>query len=98
MRAEIKVEFGWMGDSGVDGRSGRDVARLARLLLLVGAEQPGVMAFLDNDEGDSGLVIRFEFNASFTNGCQLVLQHLTNHSPLILQKNFDLKMSFSIPC
>ena len=40
VRAQVEIEFGRVCDAGVDRRAGRDVTRFARLLLLVGAEQP----------------------------------------------------------
>ena len=64
-----------MCDTRVDSGAGGNVSRLARLLLLVGAEQPGVMALLDDDEGNTRFVIGFELNTSFTDSCQLVLKY-----------------------
>jgi hypothetical protein len=33
---------------------------------------PSVMSLLDNNEGDAGLVVSFQFNASFADGSQLM--------------------------
>ena len=62
VRAQVKVELGGVCDADVDGGAGRDVARLARLLLLVGAEQAGVVALLHHDERDAGLVVCLELD------------------------------------
>lgn len=67
MRAEVKVKFSWMCDSRVDGCSGRNVAGFTRLLLLVGTEKSSVMAFLNDDKGNSRLVIGFQLDTSFAN-------------------------------
>lgn len=58
--AQIEVELGGMRDAEVDGGAGGDVARLARLLLLVGAEQPRVVPLLYHDERDARLVLRLQ--------------------------------------
>ena len=52
MRTQVEVKLSGMGDAHIDGGSGRDVARLAALLLLVGTEQPRVMALLRRDVCD----------------------------------------------
>ena len=44
MRAEIKVEFRRVGDPDVDGCAGGNVTGLARLLLLIGAEESETVA------------------------------------------------------
>jgi hypothetical protein len=41
VRAEVEVELCRVRDSNINSRSGRNVAGLAGLLLLVGAEEPG---------------------------------------------------------
>lgn len=62
MTAEIKVEFSGVRDAEVDGGAGRDVARLAGLLLLVGAEQARVVPLLHHDERDARLVLRLQLH------------------------------------
>ena len=59
MRAQVKVELGGMCNARVDGGTGGNVSRFARLLFLVGAEESCMMAFLNNDERDTRFVIRF---------------------------------------
>lgn len=65
-----------MGDAHVDGRTGRNVARLAALFLLVCAEQSRVMTLLHHNERDTRLVVGFQLDARLSNGRQLVLQHM----------------------
>jgi len=74
--AEIEVELRGVGDTNVNRSARRYVARLPRLLLLVSTEKPGMMAFLDNDEGYPGLVVRLQLDASLADGGQLVLKHM----------------------
>ena len=62
MGAEIEVELCGVSDPDVHGGPGGDVPALAALLLLVGAEQPGVMTLLHNDERDAGLVVSLELD------------------------------------
>lgn len=78
MRAEIEIEFGGVRDARIDCGAGRYVPGLARLLLLVGTEQPRVVALLNHDKSDARLVVRLQLDASFANRRQLVLQHLQN--------------------
>ena len=75
MRAQIKVKFGGMSDSGVNRSSGRDVAGFTGLFLLIGTEESCVMPLLDNDKRNARLVIRFQLDTSFSDGRQLVLKH-----------------------
>lgn len=77
VRAEVEVEFSGMRNAGVDSGAGRDVARLAGLFLLVGAEEPRVVALLDSDERDARLVIGFQLDARLANRRQFVLQYST---------------------
>ena len=60
MRAEIEVKLRGVSDTNVDGGTSGDVPGLAALLLLVRAEQTGVVTLLDHDEGDSRLVVSFQ--------------------------------------
>ena len=60
--AEVEVELCRVGDADVHGSAGGDVPALAALLLLVGAEQPGVVALLHHNERDAGLVVSLELN------------------------------------
>ena len=60
MRAEIEVKLRGVSDTNVDGGTSGDVPGLAALLLLVRAEQTGVVTLLDHDEGDSRLVVGFQ--------------------------------------
>ena len=60
MRAEIEVKLRGVSDTNVDGCTSGDVPGLAALLLLVRAEQTGVVTLLDHDEGDSRLVVSFQ--------------------------------------
>ena len=60
MRAEIEVKLRGVSDTNVDCGTGGDVPGLAALLLLVRAEQTGVVTLLDHDEGDSRLVVSFQ--------------------------------------
>ena len=62
VRAQVEVKLGGVGDAHVHGGPGRDVAALAALLLLVGAEKPRVVTLLHHDEGDAGLVLRLKLN------------------------------------
>ena len=57
VRAQVEVKLGGVGDANVHGGPGRDVAALAALLLLVGAEESRVVTLLDHDEGDAGLIV-----------------------------------------
>lgn len=76
MTAEIEIEFGGMGDANVHGRTGRNVARLAALFLLVCAEQSRVVTLLHHNERDARFVVGFQLDARLSNGRQLVLQHM----------------------
>lgn len=76
MAAQIEIKLSRMSDTDVDRRSGRYVTTLPALFLLVGAEQPRVVSFLHNDEGDAWLVIGLEFYARLSDRRQLVLQQL----------------------
>jgi len=57
VRAQIEVKLCRMCDANIHGGACRDVPRLARLLLLVRTEEPGVVPLLHHDEGDAGLVV-----------------------------------------
>ena len=60
MGAEIEIKLCRVSDPDVHGGSGGDVPALAALLLLVGAEQSGVVTLLDHDKCDAGLVVCLE--------------------------------------
>ena len=60
MRTEIEIKLRGVSDTNVDGGTSGDVPGLAALLLLVRAEQTGVVTLLDHDEGDSRLVVSFQ--------------------------------------
>lgn len=76
MRAQVKVELGWVCNARVDSGTGGNVSRFARLLFLVGTEEPGVMALLNHDERDTWFVVRFQFYACLADSGQLMLQNL----------------------
>ena len=76
VRTKVEIKFGWVADPDIHGGTGRNVSRPTRLFLLIRAEEASMMPLLHNNKCDSWLVIRLKFDASFTNGCQLVLQHL----------------------
>ena len=76
VRAQIEVELGGVGDAHVHGRPRGDVPGLPALLLLVRAEQTGVVTLLDHDERDAGLVVRLQLDAGLADGRQLVLEHV----------------------
>ena len=65
--AQVEVELCRMRDPDVDRRAGRDVAALATLLLLVRAEEPGVVPLLHHDEGDPRLVVSLELEKTYLN-------------------------------
>ena len=76
VRTKVEIKFGWVADPDIHGGTGWDVSRPTRLFLLIRAEEASMMPLLHNNKCDSWLVIRLKFDASFTNGCQLVLQNL----------------------
>ena len=88
MRAKVKIEFCRVGDADVDGRAGRNVARLSGLLFLVRAEQSGVVPLLNDDERDSGLVVGLQLDAGLSDCRELVLQNLKT---VIASLNDDYK-------
>ena len=55
--AEEEVVLSGVGDVGVNGRPGGDIARTTRLVPLVHAEEAGVVALLDSDQGDPWHVV-----------------------------------------
>ena len=57
VRAQVEVVLGGVRDVGVHRGPGRHVARAARLVAVVGAEEAGVVPLLHHDEGDAGLVV-----------------------------------------
>ena len=63
MGAEIEVELRGVSDADVHGGPGGDVPALAALLLLVRAEEAGVVALLHHDERDAGLVVGLQLMA-----------------------------------
>ena len=73
VRTEIEVKLSWMCDSNINSCSSWNVSRLSGLLFFIRAEEPGVVAFLDYDEGDAGFVVGLEFDAGLPNSCQFVL-------------------------
>ena len=60
MRTEIEIKLRGVSDTNIDGGTSGDVPGLAALLLLVRAEQTGVVTLLDHDEGDTRLVVGFQ--------------------------------------
>ena len=60
MRAEIEVKLRGVSDTNVDCGTSGNVPGLAALLLLVRAEQSGVVTLLDHNESDSRLVVGFQ--------------------------------------
>ena len=60
MGAEIEVKLCRVSDPDVHGGPGGNVPALAALLLLVGAEQSGVVTLLHHDKCDAGLVVCLE--------------------------------------
>lgn len=76
MAAKVEIELGGVCDADIDGGAGRNVAALAALLLLVGAEETCVVPLLHHDERDARLVVGLEFDAGLADGRQLVLQQL----------------------
>ena len=77
MTAQVEVELRGVGDADVDGGAGGDVAAAAGLVLAVGTEQPGVVAFLHDDERDARLVAHFQLHARLAHRSQLVTQNLS---------------------
>ena len=57
MAAEEEVVLGGVGDVGVNGRPGGDIARTTGLVPLVHAEETRVVALLDSDQGDAWHVV-----------------------------------------
>lgn len=76
MTAEIEIKLRRMRDPDVHRRPGGNVPTLPALLLLVCAEEAGVMSFLHNDEGDARLVVRLQLDAGLSYRRQLVLENL----------------------
>jgi len=87
MRAKIEVELSWMANSNIDSCTSWNIARLSNLVVLVLAEQserknlftvtyeyskPRMMSFLNDYEGDTGLIRRLQLDASFSDSPQLV--------------------------
>ena len=62
VRAQVEVKLGGMGDAHIHGSAGGNVAALAALLLLVCAEQPGVVTLLHHNERDAGLVVSLKLD------------------------------------
>ena len=62
MGSEIEVELRGVSDAHVHRGPGGDVPALAALLLLVRAEEAGVVALLHHDERDAGLVVCLELD------------------------------------
>ena len=69
MGAEIEVKLCRVSDPNVHGGPGGDVPALAALLLLVGAEQSGVVTLLDNYECDARLVVSFKLKIFHGKNC-----------------------------
>jgi len=65
-----------MGDANINSGACWNVARLATLLLFLGAEEPGVVALLYHYEGDAGLIIGLQFYTGLPDGGELMLQDL----------------------
>ena len=68
MTAQVEVKLGGVGNAHVNSGAGRDVAAAASLVLTVRAEEAGVVALLDNDEGDTWAVVTFQFGACLADG------------------------------
>ena len=60
VRAEIEVELSGVSDTNIHRGPGWNVPALTALLLLVRAEQSGVVTLLDHDECDPGLVVSLQ--------------------------------------
>ena len=65
-----------MGDANINSGACWNVARLATLLLFLGAEEPGVVALLYHYEGDAGLIIGLQFYTGLPDGGELMLENL----------------------
>ena len=76
VRAQIEVELCGVGNADIDCRSCRDVARLPRLFFLISTEQTGVVALLNDNEGDPRLVVWLQPDAGLPDGRELVLEYL----------------------
>ena len=72
MAAQVEVELRGVRDAHVHRGPGGDVAALADLVLLVSAEEAGVVALLHHDEGDARLVAHLQLHARLSHGSQLV--------------------------
>ena len=65
-----------MGDSDIHYGSRRDVSAASDLVLPVSTKQPGVVAFLDGNEGDSRLISNLQLHAGLPHSSQLMSKHL----------------------
>merc|ERR1719150_3387297 len=63
-----------MRDPNIYCGSGGNVPALPALLLLVGAEQSGVVSLLDHNEGDPWLVVRLQLDAGLSDSGEFVLE------------------------
>ena len=88
MTAQVEVKLCRVSDAHVDGGSCGDVAALTDLILLVGAEQAGVVALLYDDEGDSGLITHLQLHTCFSHGSQFMRKYLHHKNSLAEQRCF----------
>ena len=77
MWTKIKVEFRWMGNSYIHSGASWNVTRSSWLFISICTEKTSVMAFLHHNESDTRLKIRLQFDTSFSNSCQFMLQDLS---------------------
>jgi hypothetical protein len=64
-----------MRNANVDGGASGYVARFANHVLTIGAEEPSVVALLNDDVRDARAVIALQFDTRLSNRRQLVVQH-----------------------
>ena len=76
MATQEEVKLGGVGDAHVHGGAGGDVVAATGAVLVVGAEEASVVAFLDDDEGDAGSVVHLQLGAGLADCTQLVAQNL----------------------
>ena len=75
MGAQVKVELGRVADTGVNDRTRRDIPRAIRILLL-GGDEAGVVALLDEDHGDGRCIVGVDFLGTGLDLCQLEFEDL----------------------
>ena len=77
MWTKVKVKFRWMGNSYIYSGASWNVTRSSRLFISICTEKTSVMAFLHHNESDTRLKIRLQFDTSFSNSSQFMLQDLS---------------------